>query len=272
MKVARDQTAQASQPSEARDDLFDAEVPAAVVCAHCGDADCPGCRHEQTRSGVVAIVAWERPGAPALARLWATARATTLEVDRFFESLPDGPLAPAVRFAFTSELLATSAMILLALTPLALIAPRWVAHFLFDDGALYLRVVVAAVPLLATIMVSAHVAHGWALDLGARRAGARGATTRALRFGLYSAGWDLVVGPIGPVVVTVRDGLGKALSIASLGMGLPGKGSRAFLRGCYRLDGEAARPALRTSYIAAAIATCVGAGLVIAGVVVAIFL
>src|SRR5579883_1365074 len=78
------------------EELVDSEVPAAVVCAHCGDADCPGCLHEQTRSGVVAVVAWERPGAPALTRLWATARASTLDAERFFESLPDGPIAPAL--------------------------------------------------------------------------------------------------------------------------------------------------------------------------------
>ncbi len=249
---------------------MDADVPAAVVCAHCGDADCSGCRNEQTRSGVVAIVAWERPGAPAMARLWATARATTFESDRFFESLPDGPLAPAVRFAFASELLASAAMALLALAPAALIAPRWVRHVLVDEGPAAARLAAVGVPSLATILVAAHVVHGWALDRGARRSGARGATTRALRFGLYATGWDLVVGPLGALVVAAKEGLGKALSLGVVIMDLPGRSSRAFLRGCYRLDGAGAEPALRASYVAAAVATGVGAVTVIAALVVAL--
>ncbi len=172
-----------------RDDLFDTDVPAAVVCAHCGDADCAGCRNEQTRSGVVAIVPWERPGAPAMARLWATARATAFESDRFFESLPDGPIAPALRFAVVSELIASAGMALVAIAPVALVAPRWLKHLLVDDASLSLRLAVAGVCTLASILVAAHVVHGWALDLGARRSGARGAidagpALRALRNGV----------------------------------------------------------------------------------------
>ncbi len=263
MKVARNRS---KAPVE-RDDLVDTDVPAAVVCAHCGDADCAGCRNEQTRSGVVAIVAWERPGAPAIARLWATARATTFESDRFFESLPDGPIAPALRFAFASELLASAAMALLAIAPAAVIAPRWVKHVLIDEAPAAARLAAIGVPALATILVAAHVVHGWALDRGARRSGARGATTRALRFGLYATGWDLVVGPLGALVVAAKEGLGKALSIGVVIMDLPGRSTRAFLRGCYRLDGASAEPALRASYVAAAVATGVGAVAVIAALV-----
>ena len=36
---------------EERDALGD--VPAAVVCALCGDSDCPGCGGDRSRSGVV---------------------------------------------------------------------------------------------------------------------------------------------------------------------------------------------------------------------------
>jgi hypothetical protein len=263
MKVARNRS---KAPVE-RDDLVDTDVPAAVVCAHCGDADCAGCRNEQTRSGVVAIVAWERPGAPAIARLWATARATTFESDRFFESLPDGPIAPALRFAFASELLASAAMALLAIAPAAVIAPRWVKHVLLDEAPAAARLAAIGVPALATLLVAAHAVHGWALDRGARRSGARGATTRALRFGLYATGWDLVVGPLGALVVAAKEGLGKALSIGVVIMDLPGRSTRAFLRGCYRLDGASAEPALRASYVAAAVATGVGAVAVIAALV-----
>jgi len=167
-----------------REELQDAEVPAAVVCAHCGDAECPGCEHDQTRSGVVAIVPWERPGTPALARLWATARATTLDADRFFESLPDGPIAPAFKFAVTAEIVASCAMVSLGVAPIAILAPAWMRHVLVDEGLPFARLLLAGVPALAAILVAAHVVHGLALDRGARKSGARGAVQRALRFGL----------------------------------------------------------------------------------------
>ncbi|MGH7437003.1 MAG: hypothetical protein ACRENE_15120, partial [Polyangiaceae bacterium] len=66
-RKAKDDLASTSLEAE---ELVDAEVPAAVVCAQCGDADCPGCLRENTRSGVVAVVPWERPGASSLVRLW----------------------------------------------------------------------------------------------------------------------------------------------------------------------------------------------------------
>ncbi len=264
----------ADQAAKAREseELVEADVPATVVCAHCGDADCPGCLNELTRSGVVAVVPWERPGASAWARLWATARATTFDADRFFESLPDGPLAPAFRFAIVSELIASTAMGLLLFAPLVVLAPRWVKHLLLDDGGLLLRLTVAGIPALAALLVAAHVAHGWALDFGARRSGSRGATTRALRFGLYAAGWDLVIGPLGAVVVAMKEGLRASSSIAGVGMGLPGRSARAFLRGCYRLEGASAQPALRASYAAAVIATAVGTIAVIGALVAALMI
>jgi hypothetical protein len=240
------------------------------VCAHCGDADCPGCLHEQTQSGVVAIVAWERPGTPALARLWATARATTFDAERFFESLPDGPITPALKFAVTTELMAAAAMALAALVPLALVAPAWLGHLLVHDTATVARFLAAGIPGLAGLLVLAHAAHGWALDYGARRSGVRGATERAVRFGLYAAGWDLVVGPLGAVVVAAKEGWRAALSIPGLGVGLPGRSARAFLRGCYRLEGESAGPAMRASWVAAGVATMVGAVTVIAAILAAI--
>jgi hypothetical protein len=252
------------------DELVDAEVPAAVVCAHCGDADCPGCFEEQTRSGVVAVVPWERPGTAALARLWATARATTLDAERFFESLPGGPIAPALRFALASEAIASSAMALAALIPLAMIAPNWTRHLLFHETATLVRLAVAGIPGLAGLLVAAHVAHGWALDLGARRSGMQGATNRALRFGLYAAGWDLVIGPLGVLVLAIKEGRRAALSVAGVGIGLPGRSARAFLRGCYHLEGKSAAPALRASYIAAAVSTTIGAVAVVAAIFVAL--
>lgn len=266
-EAARKQAAE--RPAEI-EELVDSEVPAAVVCAHCGDADCPGCLHEQTRSGVVAIVPWERPGAPAMSRLWATARATTFDAERFFETLPDGPLLPAFRFAITSEILASAAMALAVLVPLTALAPAWVAHAFVHETLTVTRLLVAGVPALALLLVGAHVAHGWALDKGAGRAGARRATRRAVRFGLYAAGWDLVIGPLGAIVVAVKEGGRAAASIVGVGVGLPGRSARAFLKGCYRLEAASAVPALRASYVAAAVATLVGTVAVIGAVVWAI--
>ena len=254
-----------------REELADAEVPAAVVCAHCGDADCPGCFHEQTRSGVVAVVPWERPGGSAWARLWATARATTLDAEKFFELLPDGPVAPAFKFAVISETIAAATMLLLLLAPLALVAPRWLEHLLVHETLAALRLLAVGVPGLAALLVLAHGAHGWALDFGARRCGARSAVRRALRFGFYAAGWDLIIGPLGAVVIAFKEGVRGCASIASVGMGLPGRSARAFLRGCYALEGPAARPALRASWVAAGIATAVGAIAVIVAIIVALF-
>jgi hypothetical protein len=260
-----------AEPRLLNDELVDSEVPAAVVCAQCGDADCPGCLEEETRSGVVAVVPWERPGAPGLARLWATARATTLDAERFFESLPDGPITPALRFAIVCELIAAGAMAMAALVPLALLAPGWIGHLLLHETVEALRLFAIGITGLAALLVMAHLAHGWALDYGARRSGTRASTGRALRFGLYAAGWDLVIGPLGAVLVGLKEGPRAVLTVASVGLGLPGRSARAFLRGCYHLEGKSAARALRASYVAAAVSTIIGALAVIAGLLMAIF-
>lgn len=252
--AAKDRTARIET-----EELADADVPAAVVCAQCGDADCPGCLQEHTRSGVVAVVPWERPGASSLARLWTTARATTIEADRFFETLPDGPVLPALRFAIVSEVLAAMAMGSLGLVGLVALSPQWARHVFIEEWLTTARVGSAGVLGLATLLVVAHAAHGLALDVGARQSGVRRAARRALRFGLYAAGWDLVLGPIGAVVMALREGPRAALKIAGVSVGLPGRSARAFLRGCYHLEGKGAEPALRASLIAAVVATLVGA-------------
>jgi len=268
MRIARDRNAQARVESE---ELPDADVPAAVVCALCGNADCAGCRPELTRSGVVSVVAWERPGTTGFARLWATARATTLDAEAFFASLPDGPITPALRFAVVSETIAAAAMAVTALAALALFAPSWMAHMFLHESGTLVRLAAAGIPSLAGLLVAAHAAHGWALDYGAGRSGARRATRRALRFGLYAAGWDLIIGPLGVVVLSAKEGVRAAMSVAGVGVGLPGRSARAFLRGCYGLEGSAARPAMRASWVAAAIATTVGAVAVIGAFLAALF-
>lgn len=256
------------------EDLFDqVDVPAAVVCALCGLADCPGCANELSRSGVVAMVAWERPGAPLFSRLWGTARATTFDAERFFESMPDGPIAPAFRFAVVCELLAAGAMVLAALPLVVLVAPTWLRHVALEEAGLLARLLVVGVPGLAGLLVAAHAAHGWALHHGAKKSAAaaaaqRSSASRALRFGLYAAGWDLVIGPLGALVVAIKEGLRASFKVLTVAVGLPGRSARAFLRGAYRLEGAAADPPLRASYTAAVIATIVATFAVLFAVVV----
>ncbi|MBX3208140.1 MAG: hypothetical protein KF764_24045 [Labilithrix sp.] len=256
---------EAREAAEATDrgsgpDLLD--VPAAVVCAFCGDADCSGCRddlEDLSRSGIVSVVAWERAGVPVFSRLWSTARSTTRDAEGFFELLPDGPLMPALRFAVLSELLASGAAFASFVAVAAVIAPEWLGHLARDPAArsVTLRVVLFGLPAFAALLVAAHAAHGLSIDVGATRQGARGARSRALRFGLYACGWDLVMGPLGAIVVAVKEGMQAALGLAGALSGLPTRATNAFVRGCYRLEGERSRAALAISYVGASVATLV---------------
>jgi len=257
-RAARSNAEVASERSpQIADDL---DVPATVVCAFCGEADCPGCANERSRSGIVSIVAWERPGR-ALGRMWSTARSASREAEAFFGTLPDGPLVPALRFAVLSELVASAAMLLLAVPIAAAVAPSWLAHLALDAGARFatIRAVGLGVPGLALLLVLAHAAHGLALDVGARRVGAAPARRRALRFGLYATGWDVVIGPVGVAVLGLREGASAALGVSSLATGLPGRSARAFLLGAYGLDGAGAARAIRLSHATAIVVTLFGA-------------
>ncbi len=247
--LADEAEVRSSEAPESRDELLD--VPAAIVCAICGSSDCLGCAEERSRSGVIAIVPWERPGG-TLERLWSTSKAATLNAEAFFEALPDGPLAPAFRFALLAEVVAASAMLL--------VVGSLAGGVLFFLGAangidpasigFALRAACASVFGLALLLVAAHSAHGLALGAAARKRGVKAGLGRALRFGLYSAGWDLVLGPVGFIGL-----LREKTSLVNLAVGLPTRSSIAFLRGTYRLEGADAKPALRASYVAAVIAT-----------------
>jgi hypothetical protein len=252
-------------------DLVD--VPAAVVCLVCGEHDCTGCEdRDQSRSGIVAIVAWERPATPTLTRLWATARSTTRDVETFFELLPDGPVLPALRFAALCELLATTSMLLLVIPIAAVVAPDWLLYVARDPHArgVALRVLFLGVPAFAAFLVLTHAVHGLSMDAGATASGARRARSRALRFGLYACGWDLVMGPLGAVVVAFKEGLAAAWAVLDL-VSVPGRATRAFLRGAYRLEGERAKRALATSATGVLVVTSLGLAAVIATVFVLAF-
>ncbi len=255
-------------PKESSPELVD--VPAAIVCVHCGDCDCGGeCVNEATQSGIVHIVPWERPHTSGFTRLWSTARLTTIDAEPFFAGLPDGPIAPAFRFAFFAELCALVSHVLVAI-PIALaIAPQWVKHVVLDaeSRAYALRLLVGGLPLFAMVLVSAHAAHGFALDVGAGRQGARRQRSRALRFGLYACGWDLVVGPFGFAVLAAKEGIARAMQVMGMLRGLPTRSSRAFVAQHYRLAGDGQKKALRASYWGAGIVTVVAALLFLVAVI-----
>lgn len=252
-------------PLQDLDDWLDTtDVPATVVCARCGSAECAGCAATTDKSGFISLVAWERTEGPVLARLWATARATTRDPDHFFEALPQGPLGPALRFAVLAELVSATAMLLVVAALVACVAPGFVWHSLVDASArsVTLRAVVAGVPALAALLVAAHVAHGVALDVGTpkdkRFEGSRG---HALRFGLYATGWDVVLGPVGAVVVFAKEGLEGLRDVSEKAMSLPGRSARAFLRGAYGLYGEAAKRPLGLSVFASFFVTAIAVAL-----------
>lgn len=251
--------------------LDSVDVPAAVVCARCGSSECTGCSAAASdKSGFIAVIPWERSDAPVLRRLWQTARATTRDPDHFFEALPEGPIAPALRFAVLAELVAATAMISAVLAITAVIAPSLASHLVFDSLArtMALRALGAAIPALAALLVLAHVAHGLALDLGAPASHrSRPRRLHALRFGLYATGWDVVLGPVGALVVLLREGGQGFRELTQVAQTLPGKSARAFLRGAYGLHGDAAKRSLRASLVASAVSILVA--VVVAVVVIA---
>lgn len=237
----------------ARDDeAFD--VPAAVLCAFCGQPDCAGCAvATEEGSGVVAIVPWERPIGGVWSRLWATSKATTLGAETFFAVLPDGALPAAVQFALLAEILAIVSMIVALLPVAALALPSLTLELARSPAARAsaLQWLALGIPALTVWMVIAHALHGAALDLGARRQGARPERRRALRFGLYACGWDLMAGPLGAVITLATNGRKGVEQLLSVSMRVPGKASTALLQGVYALRPEAAQRARRAGGIAA---------------------
>jgi len=271
-RLDREASERAAEEARERGDgrwseLFD--VPAAVVCLVCGRADCTECETEdQSRSGIVAIIAWERPGGSMWSRLWSTARSTTRDAESFFELMPDGPVTPALRFAATCELLAVGAMLLSFFAVAAVVAPEWLKHLALDAHArgVALRVVLLGVPALASLLVLAHAAHGLFIDRAAATVGARRARSRALRFGLYACGWDLVLGPLGGLVVALKEGIRAGFGVLDT-LSVHGPATQAFLRGCYHLDGERANKARSAAAVGVSVVTVLAAAAFIAAIV-----
>ncbi|MBX3183727.1 MAG: hypothetical protein KIT72_06355 [Polyangiaceae bacterium] len=218
------------------DELTD--VPAAVT-------EIPGPDDYTLGSGVVVIVPWERPF-PSNARhgfwgrLWATSRLATESGRTFFARFPDGDVSAAVRFSIAAELVAVSGT-LLVLSPLA-----WLLRGAWDLSTLP-RVIAAAVPMLAVLLATLHAAYGLSLDWAARRGGATGRTGLALRYGLYTSGWDVATSPLGLLAVLLGDGRAKAWALLRGLPRLPASSAVAFLCGSYGLSTEAAWRATRAA-------------------------
>lgn len=226
------------------------DVPAAVVCAQCGKADCPGClpaSEEATNaSQVVAIVPWERPGISFSRRLWSTSTAATCNADRFFAALPDGDVGVALRFAVVSEVLAALG---LAFPALGVVFLFFGDVLLFDPviSRLAVRLLLLGVPGLASAMIALHTLHGVGLDWAAKRQGSRAKSGRGLRFGLYSCGMDLVTLPLGLLALGVTQGFAAFVRGLPLGLSAPSRASAAYLRGFHKLDETQLRKATRMS-------------------------
>ena len=240
-------------------ELFD--VPAAIVCANCGSPECPGCAVEEPThaSGVVAIVPWERPGLGLTRRVWTTARLSTTS-DSFFGALPDGDAQAALRFAVIAELIAVFGL-LLFVAPIVLGATPWLAAAVFNDASLremLLRALGWGIPGVALGMVALHAVYGVCLDLGARRVGARGRRNRGLRFGLYACGWDLVTLPLGWLIVALSEGPRAAMKIPALGLTIPSRAARAYLRGVHQLEEARARRAAQFAGLLTALLALIG--------------
>jgi hypothetical protein len=76
---------------------------------------------------------------------------------------------------------------------------------------------------------------------------------------------------VGALVVAIKEGVKSSLYLASAAVSLPSRSARAFLRGAYKLDGKRQEGPLRASYIAAIVATLIGA-VAILGAVAAVVL
>ena len=256
----------------ARDDsAFDlVDVPAAVVCAACGNPDCSGCGvEEQTNaSGVMAIIPWERPGVGLLRRLWQTSYLATTHSRSFFGSLPDGDMSAALAFALVCETLAVSGLGLVALALALAFLPN-LPGILLSDHTLSMAVVRGVSfggLLLIVAMVSVHAAHGVALDFAARRYGTR-KRGRGLRFGLYACGWDLITLPFGLMTLACVEGLSAARRALPLGLTAPMQSAEAYLTGVHGLPPDIAREVARRAarFTAIPLLVVLAAGALIAG-------
>jgi hypothetical protein len=241
-------------------DADDADVPATVVCARCGRADCHGCSPPEQRSAS-ATTPWERRQAPAVRRLWQTAQLATLDGETFFAGLGDGSVSSALGFALTCEFLAIGSLAIGWFGVVYLVIPDVVAQVLADGdergnvGA----AIAIAIPTLAVLMVLLHVLWAGSLELGLRLQGAEPRGRHCLRYALYSCGWDLVTSPFGFVAGSVSGGVRSAFRELRAAVRVPRFATRAYLRRARELPEAKARRALALAAIVTGASVLFGA-------------
>ena len=232
------------------------DVPAAIVCATCGKPDCAGCFDDvgnKTESGVVVFVPWERPAIGLFSRIWGTTRASTEGAESFFSSMPKGPVGPALSFAIAAEAVAVGSSILMGAGALslivALILPSVARAVLHDPRwqMVLMRMTFTAWLAFTVMLVGAHALHGATLHVAAVRRGGKGELSRALRFGLYAAGWDVATSPFGLMVSLFTGGLRGVAGARVHAFHTPGRATTAMLRGLYGVTGVPAIRARRWS-------------------------
>lgn len=256
----------ALRPIVSDDDAFDtAEVPAAVVCARCGSPDCLGCEapDEVTHpSGVIAIIPWERPIGSAWTRLWSTALAVSLRSEAFFGPITKGELSAPLRFSIACELIAVSSVAITLAAVVFAVIPGLTIDMMSDPASrtLIAKLFLLAIPGLTGLLIVMHVLWGVTLDVGARRAGARSHRSQALRFGMYSAGLDLMSSPIGLLHALITQGSYTASRLLPATIEVPSIASRAMLRHVYHL---AEQPSARVRRFSSIVIWVVGVLMVI---------
>jgi hypothetical protein len=235
------------------------DVPAAVVCAACGDPACPGCAIDEPThpSGIVAIIPWERPGLPLMPRMWQTSKLATTQASSFFGALPDGDISTALAFALVTETFAVAGL-LLCFGALALVALPELLGLLRNDPSLLraiLRGGFGCLLGLVLTMVCIHAGHGIALDLAADRHAPR-RRSRGVRFGLYACGWDLITLPAGLLALALFDGRRAARRAFPLGMTAPMQAAEAYLVGIRGIAPDNARRVARRATAITGLSVC----------------
>jgi hypothetical protein len=223
----------------------ESDVPAAVVCAVCGKADCAGCSVER-KPRSAGGTPWELGNEPPLRRLWRTAVMTTVDGEAFFGDLDDGSVVAAFGFAISCELCAIASLAAVWVPLSYAFVPGLIESIFFvgEHRGLAAAGVVASVPLLAMLMVLLHVLWGTSLELGLRVSGAEPRAAHCLRYALYSCGWDLVTSPFGFMAGCVSSGVRGATRELQAAIRIPRFATRAYVGRARRLSDAKARRAL----------------------------
>lgn len=173
----------------------DGEFPPVFLCARCGRGSCPGCEPE-LEAPAASSIAFEQSLSPSA--LWATVLACSVDSEDFFGKKLSGVrlLRPLI-FAILCEAFALGSIVLVLAGALVLSLPRGGALFAHPSA---LGLVLSLWLFAVLLLLAVHVIAGLALYQVLERR-PPGAFRLALRFGLYSAGWDLLTSPVGMLLL-----------------------------------------------------------------------